>query len=434
MPTRTLAHALCGVALTLFLAPALRADQPAPGFSSGTLAYSPPLFSVTAELSGGDVIVFDGAFLDRVTDTGVLVDNYATFSPPVFASFVELAPDESYALVGESSNNEIYHVDLGTGAATLVATVELNYDAAIDAAGTAWISGFDSTQGMNALVELEVATGTTVTRGLFTGFSGPLALEASGDLLFALTSTPNRIVRFDAADLAGSATLTEMDGTLVTTGWSGLAYIATDAESDEVLVVENDFVTFTDPTTVWRVGADPASSRMLYEAGAGESLGKPRLATSSSDLAVFREFQPASGGELVLPATDFTTFAARRVLEPARPVSGVSGPGVGIGQVGVIDFEVSGAEPGGLVVVYYGLAADFFPTENVFQYTGTPPLHWSLDVNEQGVIPFPFLVEPDGTFTFSFYNSGFASGFLAMQAALSDVNLNLVGTATGLVL
>jgi hypothetical protein len=287
---------------------------------------------------------------------------------------------------------------------------------------------------MNGLVAVDSTSGATDTRGLFPGFSGPVTIEASGDLLLAVADSPNSVLRFTAAQLAGSAMLADTDGELVSTGWRGVSYMASDPETGELFLVENDFVTFVDPTAVFLAGADPTSSRLVLEAAAGESFGKLELSTSAGDAEVFFPFQPATGGELVVPATDFATLAERRSVRPVRPTSTATGPGTGFGTQGLITFSVTDAEPGGLVWLFFGLASDFDPAEAPVLFPGTPPLFWGLDLAAHGGVPFPLLADPNGEVSFTFYDTGLLGGFVAMQAALSDLNLNLIGTATGTVL
>lgn len=428
---------LSATCAALALLPSLALGQGAsPGFQDAALAFSPPLFSASATLSGGDVLVFDGVTVDRYDAAGLFQESYLTLPGFTFASFVAVSPDETFALVGESSNGELHRIDLVLGGSSLLATVAFNYDATIDpAGGVAWVSAASAVPGSNDLVEVDLGSGATAVKVTVPGFSGPVALEANGDLLLGISDSPNRVVRFTAAQLAGGGPLAEGDGELVTTGWSGISYLLSEPESGAVLVVENDFVTFTQPTILARAGADPASSSALYTAGPGISLGKPQLFVDTGDPQRFVAFQPQTGGRAVFSTTDFFSSNDRVEVRPKRATASVSGPGVGQFTQGLVTYTVHDALPGGIVALYFGLSATFDPMETAYTVSPWPdPLFWGLDASTHAFIAFPFLVDANGEASFTYYDPGIIGGDVAMQAALGDEDFNLIGTATGAVL
>jgi hypothetical protein len=108
---RTRLLSLTRAALALFsvaLTPAVHADGPGPGFGESILSFSPPVFAVGVELSGGDLITFDGLVMERVDASGALVESYQVLPAFAFPSFVVVAPDESFAVVGESTNGDLF--------------------------------------------------------------------------------------------------------------------------------------------------------------------------------------------------------------------------------------------------------------------------------------------------------------------------------------
>ena len=109
------AAALAGAALFSFLSlsPTGSAqDLIAEGFAQTGSQPNPVAFSQYATLSTGDRVVFDGLAIELYDGNGQLLANLGTLPTFVYASFVELDPTESYALVGESSNGDIFKVPL----------------------------------------------------------------------------------------------------------------------------------------------------------------------------------------------------------------------------------------------------------------------------------------------------------------------------------
>ncbi len=424
------------LALALALSSPAAADGPAPGFSSNPLPFSPPVFGVSATFDGGDVLTFDGEVMERVTVDGTRVQTYGTLASPVFASFAVIAPDESFAVVGESSTGVLYRIDLASGSVSPLTSLTSNYDAVIDASGSIYVSA-GTMPGMNDLFRVDSTTGDVDHVAQVPGFSGPVDLDATGNLFLGIAQFPNRIVRYSPAQLAGGSLLSEADGVLVTTGWNGISYLLIDQETDNLFVVESDFVNFTDPPVVYRALSGKAFSEAVFVAPDSLfSFGKLELETDASHPAIFRAFQPELGGRLTVPVTDFGAFASERVsIQPRRPTAQVSGPGTGPGNSGPIEYTVEGAFPGGAILLGFGLASTLDPVESAYIiHPDVPPIFWGLNAGQHKFVQLRLAVDAGGKATFTVFNPGFYGAFIAFQSGLTDSNLEIVGSAPSVVL
>lgn len=421
---------ILGVILTLTLSAPAAATDIEPGFSESTLNFAPPVLSVSATLSTGQLLVFDGVLIERYSSNGLLLQTFATLPAFVFPSFLVVSPQEGFAVAGESTFGDVFRIDLITGAVTTLANVALNYDAVIDGSGDVFVSAAATAFGLNDLVRIDPFTGVTELVAQVPGFSGPVALRPNGDLLLALADAPNRVIRYTPAQLAGSTTLGESDGVLVTTGWNGITDMIVDPETNELYIAESDFVNFMEPSMLFLSRPSKPFAQPIATAAPGETLGGLELLVDTGNPEVLAPFQPATGGVLRFSRTDFATLLARSELRPVRPTSSLSGPGVN--GVGAVHYVVNGAYPNGVIWILFGPAQLFDPNEVPLVFSpGGMPLFWGLHLQTQRFLPFLFPTDANGDAAFSFYNVGNLNGLLAFQSAIGDADAILLGSATG---
>lgn len=180
---------------------------------------------VTAEgFAGRDVLTIpDGAFLGglALSPEGALVtyDNgsgeiqvhgegeprvLARFTPPVFGSF--LIRREAGLVFGESSGGNIYAVPFSGEGAVLEDNIPFAFDMAIDAAGRGFVTVLESGTTRILLADRDPASADRVVVSDIPGFSGPLAFDAGGGLLYGtvLQEGPQKLVRFSREAVEGA--------------------------------------------------------------------------------------------------------------------------------------------------------------------------------------------------------------------------------------
>ena len=414
-------------AVLFALVPAVQAQDIAPGFAT-VERHAMPVFAVQATLADGTYFQFDGAAFTLHAADGTLLANLGTLPGQVFPSFARLDPGETYALVGESSNGDVFAVDLAGGGFTLVANVPLNYDAVFEDAGHALLS-VGTFAPRTRIERLDVATGVRDLVARVQGFQGPLALDALGRLYYVTQATvfptpPGslEILRWSAAQIASGAVLGEADAAVVVDGLDGGSSLAIDPPSQNLVLAELN-----------ASGAIPDRIRILSPRG--EPLGEVASTSvtlgqldvrSGSGTGELRAFQPA-GSRLACVVTDFNVFAADRiVLEPARPTATLTGPGVGRGAM---TLTIEGAAPDAAVAVYFGSVADLVPGELVLHGPFDFAFHTALPLAKTRRTAFLTPTDGTGTAVFQYFDPGNLHGTLVFQSLLYDADLAPVGTS-----
>ena len=112
-----------------------------------------------ASLSDGGYVSFDGLAFERYDAAGGLVQTYGTVPSPVFPSFVVVDASETAAYVGESSNGDVFTIDLVVGDVTALSNISFNYNMAFDATpGLAYVSAALGGFGTgNSVLRLDLA-------------------------------------------------------------------------------------------------------------------------------------------------------------------------------------------------------------------------------------------------------------------------------------
>lgn len=157
-------------------------------------------------LVGGDFGADSNTRLFRRTAAAGYADETElhSFASPVFGSFVR----ESGGIVyfGESSTGSISRISSVGGSAEMVATVAGNYDLKLFG-GSAYLSADPTFSGNNKVYALDLFSGALDTILDTPDFSGPIAFDSAGNLLYGATSfggVPGGIYSFTAAQVAGA--------------------------------------------------------------------------------------------------------------------------------------------------------------------------------------------------------------------------------------
>ena len=420
------AGAACA-ALALCALPASAQVLVEPGFEV-TQQLSDPSGGAYATLASGDLFTFDGQEFAIRTETGQLVQSLGTLPAPVFTGGLAVDRTESFAIVGESSNGDLFRVDLG-GGYTTIGNAVFNFDVAFDIdPNYVFVSAATSGFGMgNDILRVHVTTGVASHVAHVAGSSGPLAVEASGDLLYGTSSDAwpppfgsSDLLRFARVDVLGGAVLSEADAAVLTPGLNGASSLALDPVFGHVFLCENNF--------------QASANRILQiHPGSGEVIDVVAEApTWITNLEVFtgpgdghfRAYQPANA-RLVVSDTDFGLGTSDRVtLEPARPVASLAGPPVG---PAAMTLTITGAEPNAAVLVYFGLQTNMLRTTYdfpVFDFRW----HTALPLGDFRRLPLMTPTDANGTATFQYFDPGTMHGLYAFQAMVLEPNAKVVGS------
>jgi hypothetical protein len=407
-----------------------QADTPTPGFVLNALPY--PGAGLVTTLANGEFLAFDGQVLSRHDSSGALLQTLTTLPNFVFASFLVVDPTESFAIFGESSNQEILKIDIATGAILLTDNLTFSFDAVFLDADTVLISaavcGFC---GDNNFYLYESNDGSMQEIAQVSGPSGPLALDAAGNLyyaqqsgLFPAPAGSTSILRFDAALLDGSVYLGDSDATVISTGFDAGGDLVCDPATGALYLAESSFSTGN--SFLFEVKSTRGSSNLVATSGAFTSIGGLEFVSGAAP-AAFAPYQPAFGGTLRYTTTDFFSFSDRYEVRPARTELALSG--VGVTGAGPFDLDLTGGPAGGVAYTIYGLQSLLAPTEIGYVTGVTAPLFTRLDL-------FTFVYGPilaldgNGEATLGFTNPGTWQGTAAVQALIVDPSLGIVGTST----
>jgi len=331
---------------------------------------------------------------------------FGSFSAPIGATEV---------LFGESSNGGIWSVPLNGAPAQLVANVPFNYDAVLLDDDRALVSaktgGFSAPD--NDVVFVDLLTGQTQLLAQFAGASGPLAVDAAGDVYYATApatfpAPPGTVEVWrlsravvDAAVLSGQV-LGTADATLVVQGLDAAGDLAFDDQGDLFFV---DWyqgrigqVTAADST-------NPSLAPTLIDyAGSGLSATTLQFCPPGNpNGAVFDPFQPASGS-LRVHETDYVSVSQLRALTAARPTlaASVASPV----PAGTFSLDVTAGPIGGLGILLLEPVAALGPTTLSVPGLRQPLLLDAALAGAPAIVPVAF--DAAGAATVSLVNPGFA--------------------------
>lgn len=431
---RTMNFVLSSVLATVaasvpFALPALALDTPADGYELSALAY--PASGSVATLSNGDFVLFDGSTIDRYDASGAFQQNLVTLGGFVFSSFLILDPSETFVVAGESSNQEIFKVDLATGVKTPLTTLTFNYDAQFESANTIVVSASAGGFGApNEIHRVNTDTGASTLLATVAGPSGPVCVDAAGNVFYGTVDSSfpppvgsTDVLRWSAAALTGTPVLDESDAVVSGSGFNGAGDLVCDPSTGDVFLAENDFATGSN--VIFRVGATRATSEQLVDGSTFFTIGNLEFVGATGG-AIFGPYQPDFGGTLRYTTTDFGGTNDRNRVRPDRPEVTLAGPGA-IGS-GPFSVNLSGAPAGGVAVFVFGAQSLYSPVELPYFFGGQPVLS-GFDVATSIVGPIVG-TSGSGTASLSYFNNGTLGGSAVIQAICADPLLGLVGSST----
>ena len=405
--------------------PAALAQGSEPGWTDTELDNVSP-FSSRTTLSDGRVVDFDGQVVSITSADGLSTTQLHDFGVSNFSGIVTPSLDETYAIVGETSNGDLFKVDLTLGGATFVATVPFNFDAVWEDADTLLLSAGAPSFNDNNIVRLDVNTGVQTQLAALTGASGPIGIDGLGNVYtvilkdFTVPDDQANVVLFPASALTGAPVLTDFDASPVGLGFEGASSMHVTANG-RVYITENQFGL---QGRIWAVNGSPATSDLLYE-GASEWVTFDRFDAGSGP-GVFSAYQPeVDSGRFLCERTDFGTFDERFDLTPKRPemtaVTSTVGTGIGF------TLDVTAGRPNSPVILAYG-ATPAPGTPEIGVIPSAIPLLSSFDLSTLQVFPFPLLLDSTGELSVSFA-TGSISG-VSFQGLMLDDSFNGVATTT----
>jgi hypothetical protein len=349
-----------------------RLDTASPGLEIAQHVAVAP-FAQIGSIDADTVVVFDGSTIARFELATGGSTTVATLPGFVFPSFVVVEPDHGHALIGESQNNDILRVDLASGAVATVVNLNFNFAAVIEDAGHALVSAAVLGLGHpNQILRVDLASGATTQVADVTGYSGPLARAANGDLYYGQPlpqpATQN-VLRWTKAQVESGLLLTENDATVFASGFDSVSSLAIDPATHHVFVAESRFGATSeieeyapDGSFVASLLAAPnwiAGLEVLADVGPGS----------------FQSFQP-SGTLLRYQTSDFFSSADCATLRPRQATASVSGSG--LGGPGDVTLSIAGAYPNASVFVVrapswaYAFPEVALPFGNFLLHTGLP--------------------------------------------------------------
>lgn len=414
---RTHALALCAGLLCLAV-PAPAQDTISPGYAQTGQQPIPAPFASYATLASGDRVVFDGNTVDLYDGANGFLMNLGTMPSFVFNSFVVVDPTESFAVIGESSNGDLFTVALDGSGMSLLANVPLNYAAAFEGAGAVMVSAAD-TGGGNDIVRVDVGTGNVGDVAHVPGASGPVAFTASGDLLYGTISDvfpappgSSDVLWWSQAQITSGAMLTELDASVLHGGLDGAASLAVDPVLGSVLVAESVF---------------GATSRILELDATGALVGTVVESTgflSSIELhqgggvGHFRRYQPSDGVFMTYSNGVIVTVA------PQRPVASFQQ----VGMIGTV--TITGAHPSSAFLLVWGPQSLWSPSETSYLLSFDFLFHTGLPLGSLNRLGFRIPTDASGTGTFTYFDPGGLAGNRAFQALVTDESGGFIGSST----
>jgi hypothetical protein len=387
-------------------------------------------YDAYATLSSGERVDFDGIDVNLTADDGTVLAVLGSVPSYVYPSFVRVDAAETFALVGESLNGDIFKVDLGGAGMTTLANLGYNFDAVFEDAAHVLVSAAPCGFFCGSEIDrIDVTTGAKTLVAMLLGPSGPLARAASGDVYYSVQPPsyppPDNtwsIIHWSHAQLTSGTVQTEASGTPFVTGLDGGSSLAFDAVYGHLFLTEAFYVgggrlrefdaSGQSVETVVTSDRYLSNLEFLYGPGPGS----------------FQAFQPPNGVTLKFRSTDFSGAGDSNVLtdRPTRPIATMSGPGLtGPGQV---TFQVTGAYPNATMLVLSSPIGSYDPMEtahdfHTFLFVTGMPINM---LHHVATVP----TNLGGIGTYTYMNPGDQQGTLVFQALIADSTGHFIGSST----
>ncbi|MEM7305936.1 MAG: hypothetical protein AAF682_04665 [Planctomycetota bacterium] len=173
---------LLAFSLTALSAPA-PVDELTPGFEATPAPY--PANATVRNLADGSLVTSDGFLVQRWLPTGAFVASIGSFSAPGTTGAMEIDPDETFVVVGQSDTGELIKVDLGGLGQTALGNVPGNRDLAFEDDDTVIINSIDCGNCDTTLFRLDTNNGSKSALAAVDGDPGPLAFGEGKSLFYA---------------------------------------------------------------------------------------------------------------------------------------------------------------------------------------------------------------------------------------------------------
>ena len=404
---------LAAATVGALLSPTVSAQETiAPGFAVASSGPAPVAFASSDSTSDGRRVFFDGSTVDLYDASGAFLSNLGTTASFVFASFVEVDPTDTFAIVGESSNGDIYKVMLDGSGMTPIATIQFSYDAVFEDGSNLLVSATHFGSG-NDILRLDTDTGTYAPVAVVPGYGGPLDLAPNGDLVYGEPSmTGGRVLRFDAALLSAGPVLDEFDADVLVSGLDGASSLVVDPVFGNIFMTSN----------VWAV------SGYIFEFDGDGNL-VDTIASSAAWLTGlefvqgpgvghFHAYQPADGLNL-----RYSNGTDEVVIAPQRPVL----THTQFGHFATI--HVTGAVPNAGALVTFGPAPNVVPEYSV-QLSFDFLFHTDMPMNNIRRLGLRIPTDANGEGSFSYFTPGGGTpGTRWFQLLVTDANNLFVGSS-----
>ena len=416
--TRPVQAACSLLALSIGASPGFAQDTVGSGFALAATQPTPAAFASYDTLPSGDRVVFDGLTIDLYDGAGGFVMNLATLPSFVFNSFVEVDPASTFAIVGESTNGDLYRVALDGSGYTTIANLNFNFDAAFENGNSIIVSAALCGFGCgNDLVRVNTTTGTTSLLAHVSGPSGPVAIDDAGSLFYATVdiAMPNNtdIVYWTPAQLNAGTLLDERDATVFHAGLESASALAIDPVFGNVFLAESNF---------------GATSRILeFDASNGNLVDVVVESASyltnielmqGATAGHFHAYQPEDGVFMHYNNGDIVTVRAQ------RPTASHSQAG------SVATFTVQNAEPNAAMLVLFANKNLFNPSYFTVQLSFNFLFHSSVPPAQQRRTPLMIPTDSNGTGTFTYFDPGHLQGTLVFQALITNSSGGFIGSST----
>lgn len=388
--------------------------------------------SAYATLSDDGYVSFDGLAFERYDAAGGLVQTYGTLASFVFPSFVVVDAAEAFAYAGESSNGDLFTIDLVGGGVTTLTNINFNYSMAFDATpGLAYVSAALGGFGTGTdILRLDLVTGQWTQVVKVTGPSGPVAVDESGDLYYVTQyDGPNwpppladeDLVLWTDAQLDSGNLLTNADASTLTAGLDGGSSMVHDPSSGDLYLAHVNFQGFANE--IYRL---TTSGQLLGSLGESFAFIGNLEVVPSDGQQIMAPYQPA-GAKLRLKNTDFGGDTRDRVtLEPQRPSATFVGPTNG--AAGPASVTILDAPPGGAVSFMITEASDV-RGEFVFDPGWGAPVFIMVAPQDIWRRTQQRPIDANGMVVFNYEQPAGVTGDWAWQALLFDASGAPIGTS-----
>lgn len=408
--------------LTLTSGAALGQELTGDGFRRAAATPIPVPFSAYATLSSGNRVFFDGMSIDLYDGQGTWLQNLDTFPSYVYASFVVIDPTETFAIVGESSNMDLFRVPLDGSGKGWLANLVFNYDAAFEDASHVIVSQSIGWGNPNNLVRLNVDTGATQLVASVDGPSGPVAVDASGALFYGTVSPifpappgSSSIITWTSAQTHGTTLLTESEATVFCAGLDAAASMAIDPVYGNVFLAESVY-----GSTSRILELERSSGAVVDVIVQGRSFLTRLELMHGSDAGHFHAYQPSDGVFLHYDdGTDVVTVRPRRPSAELIPQP----------YTNSVTLRVKNGKPFGTMLVSWCpqsvCGSVETPHDLGFGFLYDTP----MPLPQIRRLAFEIPLDSRGNGGFTYFDSGSLAGTLAFQAIINDCLGNPVGTS-----